>query len=184
MVILCTKKKSSGVLLRIIQGDLTEEHSDAIVNAANQHLQLGEGVAGAIRKKGGAGIQEQCDAIGAIPAGRAVATTAGTLSNKYVIHAVGPVWQGGNQQEDDLLASAIRSALQIANELHLESISFPAISSGIFGFPKSRCVEIMLSAIDKFLVNENTSLTEVRCTNIDSATANIFYKEFKKRFGD
>ena len=184
MVILGTKKKSSGVLLQIIQGDLTEEHSDAIVNAANQHLQLGGGVAGAIRKKGGPSIQKECDAIGTIPVGTAVATSAGTLPNKFVIHAVGPVWHGGHEQEDDLLASAITNALHIANEYTLDSISFPAISSGIFGFPKNRCAEIMLSAIDKFLETEHTSLIRVNCTNIDSETANIFYEEFKKRFGD
>ena len=148
-----------GGVIRLIQGDLTELAVDAIVNAANIHLVLGGGVAGAIRSKGGTSIQEECDRIGGTTVGQAVITGAGKLKARYVIHAVGPSYGEGN--EDEKLRGATLNSLKRATEKGMGSIAFPAISPGIFGFPKDRCAEIMLSTFHDYLENETTSLKEV-----------------------
>src|SRR5689334_22930847 len=119
--------------LELIEGDITTLDVDAIVNAANEHLQLGGGVAGAIRQKGGPSIQEECNRIGGTPVGTAVMTGAGNLKARQVIHAVGP--QMGEGDEDKKLASAVRAALALADRRGFKSIALPAISTGIFGFP-------------------------------------------------
>ncbi|MCH8872975.1 macro domain-containing protein [candidate division KSB1 bacterium] len=130
-------------VLELVEGDITEQESDAIVNAANSSLILGAGVAGAIRSKGGPTIQQECDQIGGCPVGGAAITTGGNLKAKHVIHAVGPRIGEGN--EDEKLKNATLSSLKVADDNGLKSISFPAISTGIFGFPIKRCAEIMLS---------------------------------------
>ncbi len=130
--------------LKLVEGDITEQATDAIVNAANSALLLGAGVAGAIRSKGGPAIQQACDQIGGCPVGRAAITTGGNLKAKHVIHAVGPRMGEGN--EDEKLNNATLSSLKVADDNRLQSIAFPAISTGIFGFPIQRCAEIMLSA--------------------------------------
>jgi O-acetyl-ADP-ribose deacetylase (regulator of RNase III) len=164
-------------IIRIIKGDLTEEESDAIVNAANSRLQHGGGVAGAIVRKGGSVIQMESDRIGHVETGNAAVTGAGKLKAKFVIHAVGPVWGEGN--EDGKLRSAVQNALKIADEKKLESISIPAISSGIFGFPKERCASVMKKAIiDYFNENPMSCLREIRLCNIDDLTVNIFIREW------
>lgn len=135
--------------ITLIEGDLTEQGTDAIVNAANEALVLGGGVAGAIRKKGGPAIQKECNAIGGTSVGNAVITTGGGLKAKHVIHAVGPrMGEGlpGQGDEDRKLRDATLSSLRLADEHRLHSIAFPAISTGIFGFPMKRCAEIMLQA--------------------------------------
>jgi len=133
--------------LELVEGDITEQETDAIVNAANSSLILGAGVAGAIRNQGGPAIQQECDQIGGCPVGGAAITTGGNLKAKHVIHAVGPRMGEGN--EDGKLKNAIFSSLKVADDNGLKSIAFPAISTGIFGFPIERCAEIMLSnAID------------------------------------
>ena len=146
-------------VIRLIQGDLTELAVDAIVNAANAHLVLGGGVAGAIRSKGGPSIQEECNRIGGTTVGQAVVTGAGNLKASYVIHAVGPSYGEGN--EDEKLHGATLNSLKRATEKGMRSIAFPAISTGIFGFPKDRCADIMLKTIRDYLENEATSLKEV-----------------------
>src|SRR5512135_636198 len=128
------EKQLDKTTIRLISADLTERDVDAIVNAANSHLQHGGGVAGAIVRKGGRIIQEESDRIGYVPVGGAVLTTAGALQAKYVIHAVGP--RMGEGDEDNKLKKAINSALALAVEKNMKSISVPAISAGIFGFPK------------------------------------------------
>lgn len=129
---------SSGHILSLWHGDITEESVDAIVNAANDGLVHGGGVAGAIVRKGGYVIQDESDRIGRVPTGSAAITGAGSLAAKHVIHAVGPVWNGRTPEENDrLLASATTSALEIARERDLLSIAFPAVSSGIFGSRKT-----------------------------------------------
>src|SRR5512134_1487909 len=139
--------KIAGRTLELIEGDITEMDTDAIVNAANARLVLGGGVAGAIRRKGGPQIQEECDRIGGAFVGGAVITTGGKLKARHVIHAVGPRMGEGN--EDEKLRNATLNSLRVADENHLKSIAFPAISTGIFGFPIQRCAEIMLAtAID------------------------------------
>jgi len=145
-------------ILQLVQADITEMQTDAIVNAANAQLILGAGVAGAIRKKGGPDIQKACDKAGAAFVGGAVITTAGNLKSKYVIHAVGPRMGEGN--EDEKLKNATLNSLKLADENNLKSISFPAVSTGVFGFPIQRCAEIMLKTSIDFL-KKNTALKEV-----------------------
>ncbi len=135
--------------LEILDGDITETDVDAIVNAANENLELGTGVAGAIREKGGPSIQEECDRIGHTPVGTAVMTGAGNLSAKQVIHAVGP--RMGEGDEDRKLSSAVRAALALADRNGLRSIALPAISTGVFGFPMDRAARIMLTEIHRYL---------------------------------
>lgn len=174
-------------VIRIVQGDLTEEPVDAIVNAANEYLQHGGGVAGAIVRKGGHVIQEESDRWvrehGPVRTGTAAITGAGALPCRYVIHTVGPVWRGGGQGEDALLASAVRSALDMAARYQLRSVSLPAISSGIFGFPKTRCAEIILQEVyDHLSGRQDSTLREVNLCNIDSETSRIFLEEAQRRF--
>jgi len=135
--------------LRVVEGDITEQAVDAIVNAANSHLQHGGGVAGAIVRRGGRVIQEESDRIGFTPVGRAAVTSAGRLKARYVIHAVGPRW--GEGDEDRKLESAVRSSLELAEEKGVESLALPAISSGIFGFPRDRCARIITRTILGYL---------------------------------
>ena len=141
--------------LRLVLGDLTEYPSDAIVNAANSELAPGGGVCGAIHRKGGPAIADQCREIvrtrGRIPPGEAVATTAGNLKARYVIHAVGPIWQGGRAGEAKALAACYLSSLRVADELELRGIAFPAISTGIYGYPLDPAAEVAVSALIKGL---------------------------------
>lgn len=145
-------------VLEVIEADITEMETDAIVNAANAQLILGGGVAGAIRRKGGPEIQEQCNKIGGTFVGGAVITDAGHLKAKYVIHAVGPRMGEGN--EDQKLKNATLNSLKIANQQNIKSISFPAISTGIFGYPIGRCAEIMLKTTIDY-IKEPTGLDKV-----------------------
>lgn len=136
-------------ILRLVEGNIALLETEAIVNAANKNLKLGGGVAGAIRTFGGPTIQQECDRLAPIEVGQAVITGGGKLKAKYVIHAVGPVF--GEGDEEAKLASATRSSLEIARERQIESIAFPAISTGIFGFPLERCSQIMLPVAIDFL---------------------------------
>jgi O-acetyl-ADP-ribose deacetylase len=149
-----------GKKLVLVQGDLTDLQVDAIVNAANAQLILGAGVAGAIRAKGGPGIQEECNRIGGCAVGQAVITGGGSLKARYVIHAVGPRYGEGNA--DEKLRQATLNSLRRATEKGLRSIAFPAVSTGIFGFPKDRCAQIMLTTARDFLKTEQSTLLEVR----------------------
>ncbi|MGA7616016.1 MAG: macro domain-containing protein [Thermoanaerobaculia bacterium] len=128
--------------IELMEGDITTLHVDAIVNPANSQLQHGGGVAGAISRKGGPAIQQESDRIGFVPVGGAAVTSAGHLPARFVIHAVGP--RMGEGDEDDKLRRATLSSLEKAEELQLSSVAFPAISTGIFGYPISRCARIML----------------------------------------
>jgi len=160
--------------LRLIIGDITEQHTDAIVNAANAQLILGGGVAGAIRSKGGPSIQEECNRIGGTIVGEAVCTGAGYLPATYVIHAVGPMMGEGN--EDEKLRNAVHNSLLRAEEKNLESIAFPAISTGIFGYPPERCAEVMLTEMLASLRAE-TTLTEVTICLWDKETFRLFNQQ-------
>jgi O-acetyl-ADP-ribose deacetylase len=137
--------------LQLVQGDITQLDVDAIVNAANSSLLPGGGVCGAIHRAGGPAIAEACASIGHCPTGGAVITTGGNLMAPYVIHAVGPVWSGGEQNELQLLADAYRNSLLCAAEHHLQSVAFPNISTGIFGFPKEKAATIAIDAVHEFL---------------------------------
>ncbi len=168
--------KVNKTILELVQGDITEQSTDAIVNAANAALQLGGGVAGAIKRKGGPKIQEECDRIGGTYVGGAVITTGGNLKAKYVIHAVGPRWGEGN--EDEKLKNATLNSLKLADEKNLKSISFPAISTGIFGFPMKRASEIMLKTTIEYL-KARTGLEKVVFVLYDRESYNIFNETLK-----
>lgn len=165
--------------LELVEADITDLEVDAVVNAANQHLQLGAGVAGAIRAKGGPSIQEECNRIGGTPVGTAVMTGAGNLKARQVIHAVGP--QMGEGDEDKKLASAVRSALALADRHGMKSIALPAISTGIFGFPLDRAARIMLTEIQRFLQG-GTKLDRVVLCLYDEEAFGVFKKELRRGF--
>ncbi|MFC1952067.1 O-acetyl-ADP-ribose deacetylase [Chloroflexota bacterium] len=137
--------------LSIIQGDITRQDTDAIVNAANSSLMGGGGVDGAIHRAGGPVILEECKQIvarqGRLPTGKAVITTGGNLKTRYVFHTVGPIWHGGNRGEPELLASAYRESLKLAGENRLNSISFPSISTGAYGYPVDKASRVALGAV-------------------------------------
>ena len=171
----------NGKDLVLLQGDITEMDTDAIVNAANQNLVLGAGVAGAIRSKGGPAIQEECNLIGGAAVGGAAITTGGNLKATYVIHAVGP--RMGEGDEDRKLADATRNSLNLASEKELSSIAFPAISTGIFGFPKERCAKIMLTTVVETLKEEETSLKEIVFCLWGEESLKIFEETAKKILG-
>src|SRR5437764_10486260 len=135
----------NGVTLALIRGNIVEVHADAIVNAANSGLRGGGGVDGAIHRAGGPSIMEECRSIGGCPTGDARATTAGALPARHVVHAVGPVWRGGDEGEEALLASAHPRSVEVADELGCTSLAFPAISTGIYGFPIDRAAPIALA---------------------------------------
>jgi O-acetyl-ADP-ribose deacetylase (regulator of RNase III) len=169
----------SGKKLRLVQGDITERDVDAIVNAANSYLQHGGGVAGAIVRKGGQIIQEESDRIGFVHVGNAAVTVGGKLPAKFVIHAVGP--RMGEGDEDNKLVSAVRSSLLLAAQKGLKSISIPAISSGIFGFPKDRCAMILIrEAVHYIEGNQGSSLELIEFCIHDDMTLGYFKKEFDK----
>lgn len=165
--------------LELVEGDITDLDVDVVVNAANQHLQLGAGVAGAIRTKGGPSIQEECDRIGGTPVGTAVMTGAGHLKAKQVIHAVGP--QMGEGDEDKKLASAVRAALALADRRGFKSIALPAISTGIFGFPIDRAARIMLTEVQRFLQGGTKLDRVVLCLYNEEAFA-VFKKELRRGY--
>ncbi len=165
------KVKINNTLLELVQGDITEQTTDAIVNAANTALQMGGGVAGAIRRKGGPKIQEECNKLGGTHVGGAVITTGGNLAAKFVIHAVGPIH--GDEHEDSKLKDATLNSLKLADREGLKSVAFPAISTGIYGFPKGRCATIMLSTTIAYLEGP-TKLEKVVFCLYDKKTLQIF----------
>src|SRR3972149_360511 len=142
--------------LVLIEGDITEEETDAIVNAANSRLIPGGGVAAAIHRAGGPAIAAEARQIGSCPTGSAVITGAGNLKAKFVIHAVGPVYRGGAKGEPDLLRGAFLESLRLAAENGLTSISFPAISTGVYGYPANEAARIALKTVIDFLKEDRT----------------------------
>jgi O-acetyl-ADP-ribose deacetylase (regulator of RNase III) len=162
--------------LELVQGDITEQSVDAVVNAANSQLVLGGGVAGAIRKKGGPAIQAECSEKGPVAVGQAVLTTGGNLTAKYVIHAVGP--QMGEGDEDRKLKQATLNTLRVADEHQLSSLAFCAISTGIFGYPMDRCAQIMLKNTIDYLKGA-TALKKVVFCLYDEAAFSVFARELK-----
>jgi len=171
------EKKFSNKIFRLVKGDITKRNVDAIVNAANSYLKHGGGVARAIVRKGGAIIQEESDKIDYVSVGSVAITTGGRLPCKSVIHAVGP--QMGEGDEDHKLKSAVENILKLATEKKFRSISMPAISSGIFGFPKDRCAKILIDESKKFVKeNQGTSIQLVEFCIYDDETYNHFKHEF------
>ncbi|MHC4772850.1 MAG: macro domain-containing protein [Planctomycetota bacterium] len=168
--------KINNSTIDLVEGDITELSADAIVNPANAQLILGGGVAGAIKNKGGVSIQKECDQIGTIKVGQAVITTAGDLKAKHVIHAVGPMTGEGN--EDNKLINATFNSLRLAEEHKLQSLAFPAISTGIFGYPVDLCAKIMLKTTVDFLKSKDLGLQVIFCL-YDYAAFDVFEQELE-----
>jgi O-acetyl-ADP-ribose deacetylase (regulator of RNase III) len=165
--------------LELIEGDITDLDVGAIVNAANDQLQLGTGVAGAIRSKGGPSIQEECNRIGGTPVGTAVMTGGGHLKARWVIHAVGP--RMGEGDEDKKLAAAVRASLALADRRGVKSIALPAISTGNFGFPIDRAARITLTEVHRFLQGGTKLERVVLCLHGEEAF-NVFKRELRRGF--
>ncbi len=149
--------------LEVFQGDITTLDVDGIVNAANSHLEPGGGVCGAIHRAAGRNLREACAAIGGCKTGDAVHTEGFDLKAKFVIHAVGPVWHGGTQNEAGLLASCYRTSLKIAKEIGARSVAFPAISTGIYGYPLDQATAVAVETVRSFLAEEEAIERVVFC---------------------
>lgn len=164
--------------IQLVQGDITRETTDAIVNAANPSLLGGGGVDGAIHRAGGPEILEECKAIratrGKCPPGGAVITTGGRLPARYVIHAVGPVWRGGDHGEPDVLASCYRNSLRLAVEKEVRSVAFPSISTGAYGYPIEKAAPVALAAVAAFLAREKGAPGLVRFVLFDAGTLRAY----------
>jgi O-acetyl-ADP-ribose deacetylase (regulator of RNase III) len=174
--------------LRAVSGDITRQATDAIVNAANSGLMGGGGVDGAIHRAGGPAILEECKQIvarqGRLPTGRAVITTGGNLPAKHVIHTVGPVWQGGNRGEPELLASAYRESLKLAAAKGLTSVAFPSISTGIYGYPVSQAAEVAVGAVTDFLRKSTSPVREVTFVLFDDKTFEAYASAIRRAAGE
>jgi O-acetyl-ADP-ribose deacetylase (regulator of RNase III) len=153
-----------------VVGDLTQQRVDAIVNAANEALAPGGGVCGAIRRAGGDGIFEECARLGGCATGDAKATGAGRLPARFVIHAVGPVWSGGERGEAELLASAYRRSLEVAEELGCRTVAFPALSTGIYGYPVQAAAPVAVAAVREL----EDRFDEIRFVFLDERTRDLF----------
>ena len=184
--ILAERNLPSNQTIQIVQGDLTIEEVDVIVNAANEYLQHGGGVAWAISKRGGSAIQKESDdwirQHGLVSHPHPAWTSGGLLPAKYVIHAVGPVW--GDGDEDNKLADAVTGSLRVADELKCSSIALPAISTGIFGFPKDRAAGIIYSTIEKYFIdNLSSGIKTVKLVLFDNASVDVFINMWKDKWG-
>ena len=157
-----TQTQIGKTTLRLVTGDIAEQETDAVVTAAHWRLNKGTGTDGTIHTRGGPRIYEECRRIGGCPIGDAVITTGGDLKARHVIHAVGPVWRGGDESESKLLASAYRRSLEVAVQHGLRSISFPSISTGAFAYPMRLAAPIALRTIIEFVERERHGLDEVR----------------------
>jgi O-acetyl-ADP-ribose deacetylase (regulator of RNase III) len=157
-------------VITFVVGDLTEQRVDAIVNAANEALAPGGGVCGAIRRAGGDEIFEECSRLGGCVTGDAKATGAGRLPARYVIHAVGPIWQGGSEDESALLASAYRRSLEVAEGLGCRTIAFPALSTGIYGYPADLAAPVSVGAVREL----EDRFDEIRFLFLDETLRDVF----------
>jgi putative ATPase len=175
--------------VKIVLKDITKEKTEAITNAANEHLAHGGGVAGPICRSGGSSIQKESNKYvkenGIVKTGQCAVTGAGTLPCKFVIHAVGPIWSDYEPAEKNvqLLHSAVINTLRTADKIKIKSVAIPAISSGIFGFPKPLCAQTFFEAIENFIKQESSgTLQDVHLTNFDHETTGVFQTEFTKYF--
>lgn len=181
--VLAERSLPTGQTLQIVQGDITAEATDAIVNAANAHLRHGAGVAGAVSRGGGAAIQEESDrwvqTHGPVGHANPAWTSGGQLPAHVVIHAVGPVW--GEGDEEAKLSAAVTGSLHLADELKLASLALPAISTGVFGFPKEGAAGIILGALENYFVrNPHSGLQQIRIVLFDGPTLEAFLKAWPK----
>jgi len=169
------KRTFAGTLVETVEGDITKEQVDAIVNAANESLRGGGGVDGAIHRAGGPAILDECRKLNGCPTGQAKVTTAGKMPAKHVIHTVGPVYRDGNQGEPELLASCFRESLKRAGELSAKTVAFPAISCGVYGYPLPDAARIAIDAI-KAEAEAGSGVEHVRFVLFGSETMNAFSK--------
>ena len=168
--------------VQIVEGDITKQEVDAIVNAANTSLLGGGGVDGAIHRAAGPELLEENRKIGGCPTGEARVSKGYKLPAKYVIHTVGPIWAGGNRNEENLLANCYRNSFKAARELGIKSIAFPSISTGAYGFPLERATEITLEETKKFLETDKT-LTNVVFVCFGETVLNTYKEVYKRVFG-
>jgi len=168
-------------LIILVKGDITDMVAEAIVNAANTKLILGSGVAGAILARGGNSIQDECNEIGHCDVGSAVITGAGNLPAKNIIHAVGPIMGSGD--EDRKLTNTTMSVLEIAELNHIRSLAFPAISTGVFGYPNNRCAKVMLSSTIAFL-RSGSDIDRIFFCLFDDDTYSVFESELNRLTSD
>jgi O-acetyl-ADP-ribose deacetylase (regulator of RNase III) len=171
--------KIGDATLSLVLGDITKENTDAIVNAANSGLRGGGGVDGAIHRAGGPAIMEECRKIGYCPAGQAVVTTAGNLNATYIIHTVGPIYKGGTRGEANILKSAYLESLKQAVKKGAKSVSFPAISAGVYGYPLNEAAHIALKTTIEYL-KENTTIDLVRFILFNQTIFDVFSEELQK----
>jgi O-acetyl-ADP-ribose deacetylase (regulator of RNase III) len=167
------KKIIGNGMIELVEGDITEQDTEAIVNAANKTLLGGGGVDGAIHRAGGPQILEECKRIGGCPTGEARITTGGRLKAQYVIHTVGPVYKDGKHGEPELLASAYRNSLKVASENGIKSLSFPSISTGVYSYPIEKASQIALSTVKDYL-NSTQDISLVRFVLFDKPDYNIY----------
>ena len=164
-------KKVNQAYITLVQGDITQQRVSAVTNAANSRLAGGGGVDGAIHRAGGPAIMAECDQIrqeqGGCPTGQAVITTGGDLYARYVIHTVGPVWEGGSFSEPELLASCYRQSLKLATENEINTIAFPSISTGVYGYPIAKAAVVAIETVTLFL-EKNGGVREVRFVLFDA----------------
>lgn len=172
------QKQFAQTTIELIQGDITKAEVDAVVNAANEKLIGGGGVDGAIRRAGGEAVVKACDDIrkqqGGCPTGKAVITTGGNLPAQYIIHTVGPVWNGGKSGEAALLASCYRESLQLAVENEVESIAFPSISTGVYGYPTEKAAAEALSTIRDLAESGGAVPANIQFVLFDDVTYNCY----------
>lgn len=174
-----TRRCGEGTIA-LVEGDITRLPVDAIVNAANARLAGGGGVDGAIHRAGGPSIMEECRRLGGCPTGEAVATGAGSLPARWVIHAVGPVWRGGAHGEGELLAAAYSNALRLADGLRAEHVSFPSISTGVYAYPVGDAAHVAVGTIATFLAAGPATVRRVTLVLFDGAT----FAAYAKALGD
>lgn len=170
--------KISNTVISIIQGDITQEETDAVVNAANARLLGGGGVDGAIHHAGGPSIMEECRKLGGCPTGQAVITKGGNLKAKYVIHTVGPIYQGGGKGEANLLKSAYLESLKLVSARKLKSVAFPAVSTGAYAYPLSEAAHIALKTTIDYL-EEDKSIECIRFILFNKKLHDIFCEELR-----
>lgn len=175
-----------GTVLKLKVGDITNEDCDAIVNAANSSLLGGGGVDGAIHRKGGRKLDEECIKIrrekypDGLPTGEAVITTGGNLKARYVIHTVGPIWKGGNYKEDELLRKSYINSLKVALENGIKTIAFPAISTGAYGYPVEKAAEESIHAVVDFLSKNKNKFSQICLVLYTQDIYNVYEKTLLK----
>ncbi len=168
--------------LSLVRGDITNESTEAIGNAANSGLRGGGGVDGAIHRAGGPTIMEECRKIGGCPTGSAVITTGGNLKAKYVIHAVGPIYNDGTRGEDKLLSGAYKSSLEIASKKGIKSVAFPSISTGVYGYPIDEASKIALKTVIDYL-KEHPEIELVRFVLFSEKDLSVYEESLKELTG-